>query len=285
MHARFGFALAVRMNCKETEPQVSLREFQSALGRLVRAAAGTPNGIAENATSQLCGLDLTPEERASIARLVTSPGFRFTLEVQRSWCEGRAASAARLTLSIIPSRQRHRLVQEWIEKGGGTASLVTSEAEEFLEFIACHLEDPSHALTLCRMEQAVYRASQLQGTFMPLELSTLSDPEVELCAGRHGMMVLFFAEPQRLLAAVNRGLPLPQLTMRPYPVLFAPGLPSLFRPATFEELALWEALSQPVTLRALLDQQHARETIETLAAVGAATTVRAIKGDRAQAYL
>jgi hypothetical protein len=53
-------------------------------------------------------------------------------------------------------------------------------------------------------------------------------------------------------------------------MLFAPGLPGLFRPAGSDEVALWEKLSRPVTMRALLDGHYASKTIEALVAVGAA---------------
>jgi hypothetical protein len=247
---------------------MSLRGFQTALGRLVRARTATDSTRRD--LDPLDGLDLTLDERGRVARLADSPGFQFTVGVQRSWCEGRAASAAHLVLSIFPVEQRRQIVNEWVSTGGGTAPLVASEAEAFLEFIARRLPEPSHALTLCRMEQAVYRASEAAAKFMPTELSMLDEPEAVLCASGHAAIVRFFAEPQRLLAAVNEGLPLPLLSEPPYPMLFAPGLPGLFRPAGSDEVALWEKLSRPVTMRALLDGHYASKTIEALVAVGAA---------------
>jgi len=87
-----------------------------------------------------------------------SEGFRFTATVRRSWCEGRATIAARTVLALVPEVERRRLVAEYVDAGGGLAMFFPSENAALLEFLAPRLPDPSHALSLCRMDQALARA-------------------------------------------------------------------------------------------------------------------------------
>jgi len=243
---------------------MALGDFQTALGRLVRVPAGA---------GPLYGLALSTSERARLATLVESAGFRFTVDVQRSWCAGRAAKAARLTLSILPPEARQRLLNEWVSAGGGTASFFAAEAEAFWDFIAQHLPDPSHALTLCRVEQATLRASEGAYHFVVPHLSQLDTPGGVLRTGRYATLVRFHAEPHLLLAALLGEQPLPPLSPDAIPMLFGPGLEGLFRLATGEEVALWERLVVPVALTVLLREGHRRETIEALVLAGGAEYV------------
>jgi hypothetical protein len=112
---------------------LSLAAFQSGLGRA------------------LMGEDTCPIDPASA-------GFRFTAEVRRSWCEGRTMIAARTVLTLVPDAERRRFVAEYVDQGGGLAMFLPTENAAFLEFPAPRLPEPSHALSLCRMDQALTRA-------------------------------------------------------------------------------------------------------------------------------
>jgi hypothetical protein len=239
-----------------------LLEHQIVLGRCLRAAGTDP-------LASLQGIGLDRSELAELDDLVHSPGFRFTQHGQRSWCEGRTAEAAQLTLSILSTEQRRQLVDDWVDAGGGAAFDPASEAEAFLEFVAGRLSDPSHEMTVCRMEQASYRASGAALRFTPPDLSVLDHPKAMLCAGKGAALVRFFAEPQRLFAAIEAKAPLPPLSDRCFPVLFAPGLPTLFRAANNEETAVWEKLAGPIAVRLLPRDSDLRSAIEGLFRIGA----------------
>jgi len=118
-------------------------------------------------------------------------------------------------------------VNDWVDAGGGTIFDPVSDADAFLEFAAGHLSEPSPAMTICRMEQAAYRASTAALRFKPPDLSLLDHPKTMLCAGKGAARVRFFAEPQRLFAAIEAKAQLPPLSDRCFFVLFAPGLPAL----------------------------------------------------------
>jgi hypothetical protein len=90
-----------------------LLEHQIVLGRCLRAAGADP--LASLAADPLQGIGL---DRAELDDLVHSSGSRFTRRGQRSWCEGRTAQMAQLTLSILSTEQRRQLVDDWVDAGG-----------------------------------------------------------------------------------------------------------------------------------------------------------------------
>jgi hypothetical protein len=73
-------------------------------------------------------------------------------------------------------------------------------------------------------------------------------------------MVWFLAEPGAMLAGLKGGQ-LPPVGAPAYPVLFAPGLPDLFRLASSEEAAVWEEMPRIGGL-APLDQLIAEGALE-----------------------
>src|SRR5215472_15174217 len=164
--------------------------------------------------------------------------------------------------------QRRQLVNDWVDGGGGTAFDPASEAEAFLEFVAGHLSEPSHAMTVCRMEQAAYRASEAALRFKRPDPSLLDHSDAILCVGKGASLVRFFVEPQRLFAAIEAKTPLPPLSDKCFLVLFAPGLPTLFRAANNEEAAIWEKLSHPVAVRLLSGDRFTQRAIEALFRIG-----------------
>jgi hypothetical protein len=191
----------------------SLAAFQSSLGRA------------------LMGEDTCPIDPHSA-------GFRFTMMVRRSWCEGRTMIAARAVLMAMPDGERHRLVGEYVDQGGGLAFFMAAESEAFLAFLAPRLPDPSHALTICRMGQALAQARLGAAMFVPSRQQVRAGP---VGRGRHAALVRFHADPGAVMMVLTGGK-LPPVGPPDHAVLFAPGLPNLFRTATEAEAALWAEL-------------------------------------------
>jgi hypothetical protein len=239
---------------------MSLIAFQTALGRTVRAR--------QAAQISCDGLDLSEQERLNLVRIFDSSGFRATASIQRPWCESRAATGARLTLSTLPLAQRRELICEWVDGGGGTNSFFAAEAAAFLEFIAQRIPDPSHALSLCRLEQAVLRAEAVAAQFVPPDVAPLDQPECMVRASPHAAVVAVFAELEQLLLAIEGQGLVPPLS-EPHMLLVAPGLPGLARPTDTAEAAVWRSLAEPQRVETLLRQGNELATIETLWTAGA----------------
>jgi hypothetical protein len=175
-----------------------------------------------------------------------------------------------VTLSILPLGQRRQIVEEWVNLGGGASSFFASEADSFLEFIARRLPDPSHELTVARLEQAVHRANDAAAAFKSVDSVVCNAHDIELRRSKSAALVYFFAEPQCVFAALNGAGPLPPLSNQSYPVLFAPGLPGLFRPASADQVVLWDTLATPFVIRELMENKRTRHTIEDFVVIGAA---------------
>lgn len=225
---------------------MSLRGFQQALGRMVMAASTNPDRQA----TAILGIDpsLTTEEHRLLRRIATTPGFRLTGNIHRSWCKGRAAKSAYLTLSALSEDQRERLLDQWVGTGRATGAFVASSSSDFLEFIAHQLPDPSHELCICRFEQAVVHASI---GLLASESEQLPDQDCEgalVRAGRHANLVTFFGEPSTILDAAVNARPLPRVLDHPTALLFAPRIPGHFRIADTDDIALWRMLAQPVSI-------------------------------------
>jgi hypothetical protein len=235
---------------------MSLREFQTALGRMVRntarvaVAVGTcvdePNGTTSadgsDGADPLWSLQLDTQERECLEALRPTAAFQFTRAVQRSWCEQRAANAASLTLSVLPDDMRRGVLEKWVDSGGGTLSFFGAEADALLDFIAEQLLDPSTELYICRLEQITLRAS-IQATCFQAPDLALFDLWRPVRRARHAGMVTT--------------------------LLIAPGLDGVQRVASPEEQLLWERLTVPATAATLLQEGYWRDSIETLLQIGA----------------
>lgn len=160
--------------------------------------------------------------------------------------------AAQAVLRFMPGDDRQRLVSEYVDQGGGLAWFQATERERFLAFLAEKLPEPSHALTICRMSQALALARLGSLTVAPL----VKQVEAGLVErGRHATLVWFYADPGEVMAALD-GSQLPPIGPPSHSVLFAPGIKGLFRVATEAEAALWATLpvadAPPALVSALL---------------------------------
>jgi hypothetical protein len=218
--------------------RVALIDFQSALGQMVQDAEAAHRAPAN---------DLSPDERVSLAHLARSAGLRVTTAIQRSWCEGRAAKTARVTLSALPVEERRDLLERWVNAGGGKASFFEAEAKAFLAFIAQELPVDSPARVVCEIERATICASEGVADFTPPQLPT-PDASGILRPGRYASLVRIAAETA---------------------VLFAPGLDGLCRPATDAEASFWQRLAATPSRPEPLGEGSRLEMIVGLISVGA----------------
>ena len=171
------------------------------------------------------------------------------MTVRRSWCEERSIVAARAVLKFVPDGGAN-LVKEYVDQGGGSAWFQATESERFLSFLASRLPEPSHALAVCRMSQALAHAQRGALTFVPPARRSVGEPIVR---GSHAALVWMYADPRDVMMALNAGQ-LPLVGAPGHAVLFGPGIPDLFRMATETEVRLWNTLAIAEASPALVDQ-------------------------------
>lgn len=234
---------------------MALVDFQTGLARLVGAQQGT---------NPLDGLNLDARESQYLQAVQTTPGLLFCKSIQRSWCIGRAAKGAHLTLSFLPENERQRLLDEWIDLGAGNQSFYDAEAVSFLEFIGLRLINPSHEFSVCQLEQATLRVGEGKDNFTPPDVAALSDPGCSLRRGRYAGLVEFYAEPQRLLESLQKRKPLPPLSSEITAMFLSPGVEQFCHAPSADEVELWDTLEIPHSVSALLSQRHEQDTLKRL---------------------
>ena len=234
---------------------MALRDFQNAIGTIVRASDGR---------DRLEEREVTAAENSYLCRLQENAAFRFTVKVQRSWCAGRAAKAAFLTLSMLPDETRRQLLNDWTSLGGGTQSFVAAESAAFLEFISRHLENPSHEFTVCMLEMAALRANEGAQHFARPSPINLDSQHCLLQRGNYAGLVRFHAQPQQLLDALMKKEPLPPMSSSVTALLFGPGLDRLYRTASRKEVIVYEKLTAPTPATWLVGEGFNRESLQDL---------------------
>ena len=234
---------------------MALRDFQNAIGTMVRASDGR---------DRLKEREVTPAESSYLCSLQENAAFRFTIKVQRSWCAGRAAKAAFLTLSMLPDETRRQLLNDWTSLGGGTQSFVAAESAAFLEFISRHLENPSHEFTVCMLEMAALRANEGAQHFARPRPINLDSQHCLLQRGNYAGLVRFHAQPQQLLDALMKKEPLPPMSSNATALLFGPGLDRLYRTASRKEVIVYEKLTAPTPATLLVGEGFNRESLQDL---------------------
>jgi len=164
-------------------------------------------------------------------------GIAVTSRVRRSWCIGRARQAAPLTLSALPEGQRDELLARWVDAGGGANSFFETESGALLAFLAERIEPDSPAMPLCRFERAVIRARAA----LPFAPAPEPDAAATLERAPDADLVTLDAPIDALLAAIDDKGPWPAPHADPQPLLVAPGVEGLVRPASMREAAAWQA--------------------------------------------
>ena len=205
-----------------------LADLQRALGALVAARAAGGPGTAGVPVD----LDLTVEERAWLRNLTGSPGFQVTCDIQRWWRETKLRWTARLTLAAFGREEQSDVIAEYLSAVPCASLFFATETSAFLEYVARARAERPHLAAIARFERALLRAREAE--IEPVALDVGHQDAVH--AHPAASMVEFAAPPERLLGALLARQPLPPVESAPFPILVAPGLSHLWRPATLDEV-------------------------------------------------
>lgn len=193
-----------------------LAEFQTALGTMIALQAA---GHASTAIQALLDtLPVSAGERAWLASLPESRGFKVTCDIQRWWRETRLRDTARLTLLALGPAQTKPTLEAYLRTHLCPSLFFLPEALSFLHFVASTSEQP-HVSAIAQFEQALLLAREASAE----ETSSATILE-------------FAAPPEELLDALLQGHPLPEPSAECFPVIVSPSLPHLWCPITTEEL-------------------------------------------------
>lgn len=198
-------------------------------------------------------IDLTDEERGWLGHLPGEPGFEVTCFVQRWWRGTGLGLTVRLTLAVLGPERGRELLEAYLDAVPNSSIFFIPEAMEFLDFVRRTAPEFPHLESIARFERARLKAAEAASMACP-PLTGLLDTHRSRRIRRNESadLVSFGASAEELLGALIMGQPLPVADGRMFPILVAPHLPHLWRPATRDEEHLWDACRPASTLGQLL---------------------------------
>jgi hypothetical protein len=238
------------------EVHMPLHDVQTALGLFIAQRASGSHGIT-NILTLLKGLQLSAEERAWLEQLPGSPGFEVTCHVQRWWRETRLQWTVPLTMAALGADRRTKMLQAYFNAVPCSSLFFGPEAVAFLDFVLHTAPELPHLTAIAGFERARLLAAEAApwpscGT---AELARLV-PTDQMQRHPAAAVVAFATSPESLLGALLLGRPLPAPEPQEWPILVAPGLPYLWRPATVEEALVFARCHPAATMAGLLAAVH-----------------------------
>ena len=212
-----------------------LRDLQIALGSMLSAQAAN-----QSAALSFDGLNLTGQERDWLTQLLGAPGFEVTCYIQRWWRETKLRWTARLTLAAIrataPDKEAETL-NRYLDATPLSSLFFAPEAVGFLEFAAREAAALPHVADIARFEQALLLVKDAALQFAEKDGNAEEADVDDARLSKHPAATLldFAAPPEELLGALVAGRNLPPARAERFPILIAPHLPHLWRPATPDE--------------------------------------------------
>jgi hypothetical protein len=226
-----------------------LGDLQTALGMLVTApASAARSGV-------LDGLTLAFEERAWLDQLTGSPGLAITCRVQRWWRETRLRWTVRLTMTALGTAQSTEVIEAYLDASRCASLFFIPEAVGFLDWVVRERHETPHLRAVARFERALILAAEPAAPHAWQKPDAADSPATgdrRLRPHPAAAIVEFSAPPELVIGALLSGDPPPPPNGPAWPVLVAPGLPNLWRPATWDEVRLFARLQPPARAGDLL---------------------------------
>jgi hypothetical protein len=155
---------------------------KQAAQRLIDQRGETSTQVAEisagHAASHPVGCGMTAELAAGqpgLGHCVTGESTNLIVPVRQSSRQAWATISGPTILLLVPATARRRLIAEYVGQGGAWPVSSPSENATLLEFLASRLPDPSHALSLSRMEVALSRAALGAEVFVEPEYRSVQE--------------------------------------------------------------------------------------------------------------
>lgn len=190
---------------------------------------------------QLGQLELSSDERLWLESVADAPGFSVTCDIQRRWRRLRVQAGAPLTLTALGA-DRHSAVDAYLSRVPLRSMFVTPEVVGFTTFVAHESGYDLRVRAVAAFERALKLA--VAGRGRALSSGRSLPPGTVLCRHPSAAMVPLPCRPEALFGALLSRGPLPDAD-QPTTVLVAPGLATLWRPASLAEVDQWDAHEEP----------------------------------------
>jgi|GEM_PF-744311 len=249
---------------------MSLADLQTALGTMV-VTRGSAARLEPGLLDSFGGLNLTAEERAWLNQVAHSPGFEVTCKIQRWWRELRLRQTLPLTLALLEPEKCAELLNAYLDTHPSLSLFYIPEALGFLDFVTQTAPAVAHLGAIAKFERAMLLATE-DAAAPSSQTSEAAEllPAQRITRHPAASIVGFSAPPAALLGALLFDQPLPAPQEQIFPVLVAPGLPRLWRPATPDEALLFACCQPSATVELLLATVDGNaRLLETLLSAGA----------------
>ena len=217
----------------------------------------------------IADLSLSGDEMTWLSDLKKSPGFQVTCRIQRFWRLTKLRATAVLTLAAV--KDSEELLQNYIDQTPCTSLFFITEAVGFLDYIAARSATDPHVADVAAFERALLLARNQSMSCARSDsagVSRRSFQRIKVAPG--AALVEFSAPPEVLLGALLAGALLPEAQSERYPILVAPGLERIWRPATRDEQRIFEACRRGASLdEPVLNARDGMRILDELLRVGA----------------
>jgi hypothetical protein len=231
-----------------------LSDLQTALGIMVTTKAVAMDNYAE--TPNFDNLRLTTSERDWLTQLAHTPGFNVTCYIQRWWRETKLSWTARLTMAALGPELTTEAIKGYLKATPCPSLFFTPEALGFLDYVLNGANSDftmrPHLAEIARFERALLiakEAAQQSAFGQAVEPESRSEALISLHPA--AALLEFSTPPEELLGALVEGRPLPPASNTLYPVLVAPGLAYLWRPASADESNLFTCCRKSTSINEL----------------------------------
>lgn len=222
---------------------MALHDLQMALGMMVVARA-SGSKLSTDLSANLSELNLTNRELDWLDILVGSPGFDVTCYIQQWWRQTRLLSTLKLTLAALGSKQIEEFLQAYFAATPCSSMFLIQEALDFLDFVIEVAPPIPHLDAIARFERAILLAASVTDMSFDFMLDIVKlPPAQQMRYLQASSIVELTAPPEILLSALLFGCSLPPVDSQRFPLIVAPWLPQLWRPATKEEVRQFEEIS------------------------------------------
>jgi hypothetical protein len=232
---------------------LSLEDWQRGFGQMV--SDGASRGLNDDMVTLVHpGLCLTDKELNWLQICATTAGFEVTCTIQRRWRRLRLLKSCKLTVALLGRERSEKMIELFTNYQPLRSMYFITEAIEFLQFVAKYVNNNPHERTVVKFERALLMASDARAIE---NWNSASDGIKSLVLQKNpaSAVVLFPCSPEVFISALHFGTEFPAY-IHDWPVLVAPGLPELWRPATDEEVTI---LSYTSVSSTKLDQQAVSE--------------------------
>jgi hypothetical protein len=160
---------------------------------------------------------------------------------------------ARLTVALLGPEHAARIIGDYLDSVPCTSLFFVPETLGFLEFVIQDGPAVPHLDSIARFEKTLLGVAEVASSHSQVQTpGSLIPPTAQIRRHPAAAIISFAAPAEHLIGALLSGAPIPGAEAPDHPILVAPGLPYLWRPATAHEVCLFASCQPPAAASRLM---------------------------------